>query len=53
MKTMDMVSFRAMISTFFTHKLTINDAYMKSSKVIKLTSKMEFVFGIRSAFKVF
>ena len=44
MKSKDMVSFRAMISTFYLHKWKANDAYMKSSKVRKLTLKMEFVF---------
>ena len=44
MNSKDMVSFRAMMSTFYLHKWKPNDAYMKSSKVKKLTLKVEFLF---------
>ena len=44
MNSKDMVSFRAMMSTFYLHKWKPCDADMKSSKVRKLTLKMEFMF---------
>ena len=52
MKSKHMVSFREMISTFYLHKWTTNDACMKSSKSRKLTLKLKFVFWFRAPFKV-
>ena len=46
MKIKDMVSFRAMMSTFFIQKVDINDACTKISKLRKLTSKVINVFEV-------
>ena len=43
MKIKGMVSFKAMMSTFFIHKVTINDAFRDSLKFENLTSKLEIV----------
>ena len=46
MKIKGMVSFRAMMSIFFIHKGTTNDACMKSSKSRKLTFKLKFALSL-------
>ena len=44
MKTMDMASFRGMISTFFIHKLNINDACTK----ISMFNERQVSFALRA-----
>ena len=53
MKTKGMVNFRAMMSTFFIHKVSINDACIRSSKLRKLASKMEIVFEVGALLEMF
>ena len=52
MNRIGMVSFRAMMSIFFIHKLPINNACIRSSKLRKLTSKLEIVFGVWALLEV-
>ena len=48
MKTKDMVSFRAIISTFYLLKLKANDACVRISKLEKLTSEVRIEFEVRA-----